>query len=252
MEVYKNIMINILMIGLVLIICIAFMIIMFGLIGFLVHDREVSEYKKYYKNHLTPTKKFILAASSCSIGDRYKCVIDIWNTHKSKQGIERVKELFEWGWGEFTYENVKQQIDRLVKAGSNIIFEKYSKNDISETELSSQYSSFQIKMLEKMKEQYPKVGMLAWDMQRILTIVGAAYMGGIMEYEEASELAFKVCIILQENFSSWDDYVGSYTLGYQFWRKRNKKDRLIYYKRLKRFSWIYKIPWNTKLKEEEL
>ena len=77
-------------------------------------------------------------------------------------------------------------------------------------------------------------------------------MGGIMEYKEAVKIAFDTCKLMQENFTSWDDMVGSYTLGYQFWRGKKKKDRLKYYKRLKRMSWIYKIAWNTPLKEEEL
>ena len=76
-------------------------------------------------------------------------------------------------------------------------------------------------------------------------------MGGVMEYEEAVKIALKACRLLQENFSSWDDMVGSYNLGYQFWRGKKKTDRLRYYKKLKR-TWIYKISWNTVLKEDEL
>lgn len=74
-----------------------------------------------------------------------------------------------------------------------------------------------------------------------------------MEYGEAVRIAFETCKLLQENFSSWDDMVGSYTLGYQLWRGKRKKDRLKYYKRLKKSSWIYRsAPWDTVLKEEEL
>lgn len=169
---------------------------------------------------LTPTQRFILAASSPTIGNNYKCVIDIWDTHKSEVEVEKVVQLFEWGWGEFTYENVKNAIDDCLHRGYNV--------------------------------KYPNQGMLGWDLVRVLSIVGAAYMGGIMEYGEAAGIALDTCRLLQENFSSWDDMVGSYTLGYQQWRGRKKKDRLKYYKKLKRYSWIYKISWDTVLREDEL
>ena len=76
-------------------------------------------------------------------------------------------------------------------------------------------------------------------------------MGGIMEYEEAAKIALEACRTLQNNFSCWDDMVGSYTLGYQYWRGKKKKDRLKYYQRMKK-TWIYLISWNTPLREEEL
>ena len=93
--------------------------------------------------------------------------------------------------------------------------------------------------------------MLAWDLVRVLSIVGGAYMGGIMEYKEAVEIAFEACKRLQENFTSWDDMVANYTLGYQFWRDKRQKDRWKYYKKLKK-TWIFKIAWNTELIERDI
>lgn len=204
------------------------------------------------RKSLTPTQKFILAASSPTICNNYKCVIDIWDTHKSDLEIRKVIELFEWGWGEFTYENAKDMANHCLNQGSNIKFKDYCSDDTASSETDSTYTDFQLKLLAEMKNKYPKQGMLAWDLVRVLSIVGGAYMGGIMEYDEAVKIAFESCKLLQENFSSWDDMVGSYNLGYQFWRGKKKNDRLRYYKMLKRFSWIYKISWNTALKEEEL
>lgn len=204
------------------------------------------------RESLTPTQKFILAASSPTIGNNYKCVIDIWDTHESEIEVGKVKELFKWGWGEFTYENARNMAEDCLKRGYNIKFKEYCSADISSPDFASKYTEFQLGLLKEMKEKYPKQGMLAWDLVRALSIVGGAYMGGIMEYEEAVKIAFEACRLLQENFTSWDDMVGSYTLGYQFWRGKKRTDRLKYYKKLKRFSWIYKIPWDTALREEEL
>lgn len=38
-------------------------------------------------------------------------------------------------------------------------------------------------------------GMLAWDLVRVLSIVGGAYMGGIMEYKEAVKIAWNTELI---------------------------------------------------------
>lgn len=196
---------------------------------------------------LTPTQKFILAASSPTIGNQYKCVIDIWDTHTSDTEVEQVKRLFEWGWGEFTYENAMKMVDDCLHKGYQQKYREYC----SGAPLSSEYTAFQRQILEETKQKYPKQGMLAWDLVRVLSILGGAYMGGIMEYEEAAKIALETCKILQDNFSSWDDMVGSYTLGYQYWRGKKKKDRLKYYQRMKK-TWIYQISWNTPLREEEL
>lgn len=237
----------------VILIMLIFIVAMFACIMMFTRRMEVMTGKNApeSKRTLTPTQKFILAASSVTIGNNYKCVIDIWETHTTESEVNQAIELFKWGWGEFTYENAKNMANDCLNRGYNIKYKEYCSADASSQELTSKYSDFQLQLLEEMKQKYPKQGMLAWDLVRALSIVGGAYMGGIMEYEEAAKIALHVCRLLQENFTSWDDMVGSYTLGYQFWRGKRKKDRLRYYKKLKK-TWIFKISWNTMLKEDEL
>lgn len=237
----------------VILICGAFLVVGSILIMGWVRSLEVMTGKDGPESRktLTPTQKFILAASSPTRGNNYKCVIDIWDTHKSEAGINQAIQLFEWGWGEFTYENAKNMAEDCLNRGYNIKFKEYCSN-MSSPEITSKYTDYEIKLLKEMKEKYPNQGMIGWDLVRVLSIVGGAYMGGIMEYEEAAQIALQACRLLQENFSSWDDMVSNYTLGYQFWRGARKKDRLKYYKKLKKRSWIYKISWDTVLREEEL
>lgn len=204
------------------------------------------------RTSLTPTQKFILAASSPTAGNIYKCVIDIWDTHLSPAKVEKAKTLFEWGWGPCTIENAENMAEDCLNRGHNSKYREYCDAGVSPEELRSRYNDFELSLLEEIKRKYPEQGMLGWDLVRALSVVGGAYMAGVMPYEEAVRIAFRVCKIMQENFSSWDDMVGSYTLGYQLWRGKRKKDRLKYYKRLKRQSWIYKIAWDTTLKEDEL
>lgn len=229
---------------LVIVICAVFMVA--AVTFFLMWQRriDIRQGKKGVRNTLTPTQQFILAASSPTVANNYKCVIDIWGTRTAPGGAEKAVELFEWGWGECTCENVRKIVD-------DYLYQNYCSAEEDE-KAALAYTGFQRQILEETKRKYPEQGMLGWDLVRVLSAVGGAYMGGVMEYEEAANIALKTCRILQENFSSWDDMVGSYTLGYQFWRKKKKKDRLRYYKKLKRGSWIYQISWDTVLKEEEL
>ena len=241
----------------VIVICILFILFMWGIISFftwkndVMHGKNVPEAQK----SLTKTQHFILAASSPTIGNNYKCVIDIWNTRQSEAGKQRAVTLYEWGWGKLTCENAKKCAEDCMTSGYNRKYEEYCNATSSEhlriLRTLWGFTDFQMKLLEEMKQKYPKQGMLGWDLVRALSVVGGAYMGGCMEYEEASEIALKACRLLQENFSSWDDMVGSYTLGYQFWRGKRKTDRLKYYKKLRK-SWIYNIAWDTPLKETEL
>lgn len=200
---------------------------------------------------LTPTRQFILAASSPTPANNYKCVIDIWGTHKLEAEVKRAIELFEWGWGDCTYENAKEMAYYCLESGHNIKYQEYCAAGTSSPEFAKEYSKLQMELFEEMKRRYPKQGMLAWDLVRTLSVVGGAYMGGAMEYEEAAQIALEACKRLQDNFSSWDDMVENYTLGYQFWRDKRMNDRLKYYKKLKK-TWIYDIAWNTALREEEL
>lgn len=236
----------------VIVILVAFMAGAVTLIGIWQKHMEAMTGKDAaeMKNKLTPTQKFILAASSPTVANNYKCVIDIWETRGSERDIEKVKMLFESSWGEFTYENARNSAEHFLTSGSNEIFRDYCTKD-DPSELAADYTEFERQMLDEMKRKYPKQGMLAWDMVRVLSIVGEAYMGGIMEYDEAVKTALSACRVLQANFMSWDDMVGSYTLGYQLWRGKKSTDRLRYYKKLKR-TWIYKIAWDTELKESEL
>ncbi|MBR1693187.1 MAG: DUF1266 domain-containing protein [Lachnospiraceae bacterium] len=214
--------------------------------------REAMTGKNSAQLTLTPTQKFILAASSPTIANNYKCVIDIWDTRESSFDVARARELFEWSWGKLTYENARKAADDCMNRGYNAKYKEYCSGSLSSEKLALKYTDFELRIFEETKKKYPGQGMLGWDLVRVLSIVGGAYMGGIMEYKEAAGIALTACRMLQENFSSWDDMVGSYTLGYQFWRGKKKKDRLRYYKSLKRSSRIYEISWDTPLREEEL
>lgn len=240
-----------LMLLLVLLIIVVFLVVMFGLIHFWtvglpgVSGKSVPE----NKGTLTPTQRFILAASSATLGNEYKCVIDIWGTRDKDTGRQKAKELFTWGWGAHTRENAVETAQDMIERGLSPRYRIYCGIDTEEAR--PEPTEFEIGIFEEVRQRFPEQGTLAWDLVRALSVVGGAYMSGIMEYDEAAGLALEACRKLQQNFSSWDEVAENYTLGYQLWRGKRMTDRLRYYKRLKK-TWIYDIPWDTVLKEEEL
>lgn len=58
----------------------------------------------------------------------------------------------------------------------------------------------------------------AWDLCRVNQLYADFYLCGYMTYEEAMDASLENSSILQQMYSSWEDMVNAYLLGYQFWR----------------------------------
>lgn len=58
----------------------------------------------------------------------------------------------------------------------------------------------------------------AWDLCRVNQLYADYYLCGYMTYEEAMDASLENSLVLQEMYSSWDDMVSAYLLGYQFWQ----------------------------------
>lgn len=58
----------------------------------------------------------------------------------------------------------------------------------------------------------------AWDLCRVNQLYADFYICGYMSYDEAMDASLENSLILQQMYSSWEEMVSSYMLGYQFWR----------------------------------
>ena len=98
----------------------------------------------------------------------------------------------------------------------------------------------------------------AWDLCRINQLCGDYYVCGYMTYEEAMDISLENSLVLQEKYSSWDDLMDSYLLGYQFWQSdpclsddSPTLQRYHYYEELLEMQdGPYSLDWNMKLKKE--
>lgn len=61
--------------------------------------------------------------------------------------------------------------------------------------------------------------MAAWDLCRVNQLCADFYLCGYMTYEEAMNESLDNSRILQKMYSSWDEMLGGYMLGFQFWQR---------------------------------
>lgn len=98
----------------------------------------------------------------------------------------------------------------------------------------------------------------AWDLCRINELCGDYYICGYMTYEEAMDISLENSLYLQEKYSSWDELMNSYILGYQFWQSdpcatddSPTLERYRYYELLLEMQdGPYSLDWNMELKKE--
>ncbi|KZX13088.1 DUF1266 domain-containing protein [Methanobrevibacter curvatus] len=98
----------------------------------------------------------------------------------------------------------------------------------------------------------------AWDLQRLINLAALGYLCDYLTWEDALDHCLEAGLKLQTLYSSWDEFVDCYLLGYCYWAEENPDDesgegfmrRQIYdyYKKLKSNPW--KIQWNHKLSRE--
>ena len=100
--------------------------------------------------------------------------------------------------------------------------------------------------------------MAAWDLCRINQLCGDYYLCGYMTYEEAMDVSLENSLLLQEKYSSWEELMDSYILGYQFWQSdpcltddSPTLERYHYYELLLEMEdGPYSLDWNMELKKE--
>lgn len=97
----------------------------------------------------------------------------------------------------------------------------------------------------------------AWDLCRVNQLYADYYFCGYMTYEEAMDASLENSLTLQKMYTSWEDMMDSYMLGYQFWQgdlaltdDSPTLERYSYYDMLlKMEDGPYSLDWNMKLEK---
>ncbi|MCC8122628.1 MAG: DUF1266 domain-containing protein [Oscillospiraceae bacterium] len=92
----------------------------------------------------------------------------------------------------------------------------------------------------------------AWDYCRAVSLAGWYYIAGYYTEEESIEKSLEIAKIIQERFSSWDEMMDSYLMGYEYWGSTSSSERRAIYEDIKaRDNSPYSLDWNLPLEWNE-
>lgn len=183
------------------------------------------------------------------------------------------KALLKQSWDVVDRESAIETIENLKEEGHRKIYREYLEELEQLGMLDLDTDVFLDTLVNTEMEGYPyryvmvyymyhegmdEDAMTAWDLCRINQLCGDYYVCGYMTYEEAMDISLENSLILQEKYSSWDELMGSYILGYQFWKSdpcltddSPTLERYHYYEVLLEMQdGPYSLDWNMELKKD--
>lgn len=143
------------------------------------------------------------------------------------------KALISRDWSVDDRESALEMLDWLRNEGHRETCRKY-REELEELEmLDLDPDTFMMTLLDAELEGYTfryvivyslyqegadEEAIAAWDLCRLNQLCGDFYLCGYLTYEEAMDISLENSLLLQSMYSSWDELVDSYMLGYQFWQ----------------------------------
>lgn len=85
-------------------------------------------------------------------------------------------------------------------------------------------------------EQYGSDAAAGWDYSRAMSLLGYYYLAGYYTEEEALDQSMETAVVIQSIFDSWDDFMESYFLGYEYWAEESSDERRALYEEIKAAS----------------
>lgn len=89
-----------------------------------------------------------------------------------------------------------------------------------------------------------------WDYSRAMSLLGFYYLAGYYTEEESLDYSLDLAKDIQNHFDSWDSFMESYFIGYEYWAGEDSDDRREIYEELKSSSDIpFQLDWNMTLEK---
>ncbi len=183
-----------------------------------------------------------------------------WDVLDRKSGVETVNKLLGGGhrakcrecmedleaWGLMDLDELRfvEEIARILSG---------ERTDIDLGEVPGRYVVAYYMHHSGIEPEY----IAAWDLCRVNQLYADFYLCGFMEYEEAMDASLENSRNLQKMYSSWDEMMDAYMLGYQLWQgdpdvteDSPTKERRSYYEMLKNSDDNpYELDWNLNLEK---
>lgn len=99
-------------------------------------------------------------------------------------------------------------------------------------------------------EQFGEDAIAAWDYSRAMSLLGNYYLAGYYTEEEALDKSLEVANTIQATFDSWDNFMESYFVGYEYWAGDSSDERREIYDGIKTASDSpYSLDWGMTLEK---
>lgn len=163
----------------------------------------------------------------------------------------QVSLLEEW-WGVTDRTSADETLEWLVSEGHNSDF-LTDMNDFIELGIgdiaAENRADFLLENYELTEEQAqnyadcytfyeanPEQAILGWDYSRAMSVLANCYLAGFYTETEALDQALAVAGKIQETFGSWEEFMESYFVGYEYWAEESSDERRALYEELKAAS----------------
>lgn len=94
-------------------------------------------------------------------------------------------------------------------------------------------------------EQYGADAAAGWDYSRAMSLLGYYYLAGYYTEEEALDKSLEAAETIQGSFGSWDEFMESYFIGYEYWAEESSADRREIYEEIKASADNpFRLDWN--------
>lgn len=172
-----------------------------------------------------------------------------WNITDRQSALEAADNLKSRGHRQ----TCREYMDELKDLGLLDLDEKEFRKKFLQSNLSSDYRY--VIAYNMYQEGLDADYMAAWDLCRVNQLYADFYILGYMTYEEAMDASLENSLALQKLYSSWEEMVDGYMLGFQFWSRDSAakedsptKERYRYYEMLKNSDDSpYELDWNMEL-----
>lgn len=180
-----------------------------------------------------------------------------------------IKAMLERDWDVTDKASLEEAVEQLVTKGHNSDALDYlaqsgtegmTRDDLIAAMKNSGYDAEeQTVMLAAFdaKNAYGDQAIAGWDLSRAMSLLGWGYLAGFYTYEESMDSSLTTAQMIQQKFTSWDDFMNSYFYGYSYWSGNDPEDTDSQaYKRRQLYEEIkaednspFSVDWNTSLQK---
>lgn len=163
-------------------------------------------------------------------------------------------ETLDWALNEGHRANFGEEMDYLEQGGFFQMDEDgrtafLQENFNFDSDKITYYAAFYPSAYKAYKERGAKA-IAGWDYCRAMNLLSFYYLAGYYTETEALDKSLEIAQMIQPEFTSWDEMMESYLLGYEYWSEESSDERRGIYEDLKgREDNPYAVDYNLSLEK---